>query len=92
MQPPRPPSHDPLVRWAVPIGRSYWAIAAGYLGLFSLLCVPGPFAVAAGILALYDIRKHPGLGGKGRAIFGIVLGGLGTIGLILTGIVLLTDK
>jgi hypothetical protein len=92
MQPTPPPYQDPLVRWAVPVGRSIWAIVAGYLGLFSLLCLPGPLAVAAGIIALNDIRKHPGLGGKGRAIFGIVMGAIGTIGLIAFVVALLTEK
>jgi hypothetical protein len=60
------------------------AVAAGYLGLFSLLCL-GPLlgipALICGILAL----RRPELGGKFRAWFGIVTGGL----TILATIVLL---
>ena len=56
--------------------RSGWAIAAGYLGLFAVLALPAPFALAAGILGLREIGRNPGLGGRGRAIFGIAMGGL----------------
>ena len=38
----------------LPVGRSGWAIAAGYLGLISVLAFPGPFAMIAGILAIRD--------------------------------------
>jgi hypothetical protein len=66
----------------LPIGRSGWAIASGYLGLFSVLFVPAPFALLTGILAVVDIRKHSEKHGMGRAVFGIVMGALGTIGLM----------
>jgi predicted acyltransferase len=75
------------------VGRSGWAIAAGYLGLISVLLLPAPLAVLCGILAIRDIKKHPDRHGMGRAIFGLVLGGLGTIllvamlvGLMIAGI------
>jgi uncharacterized RDD family membrane protein YckC len=68
--------------WLLPTGRSGWAIAAGYLGLFSLLLVPAPFALGAGVLGLRDIRRNPRLGGRGRAIFGIVMGSLFSIALV----------
>jgi len=67
----------------LPVGRSGWAIASGYLGLFSVLLVFAPFALLTGILAVADIRKHSDKHGMGRAIFGIVMGALGTIGLIV---------
>lgn len=78
------------MRMVLPVGRSPWAIAAGYLGLFSLLVLPAPFALATGILALHDIRSDPHKHGKGRAIFGIVMGTIGTLALlaITIGIVL----
>jgi hypothetical protein len=66
--------------WLIPIGRSGWAIAAGYLGLLSILpCIGLPFSVAAvvtGILAVASINRHPKLTGLGRAWFGIVVGTL----------------
>src|SRR5262249_26728234 len=41
---------DPGIRMLLPVGRSGWAIAAGYLGLISVLCIPSPLALIAGIL------------------------------------------
>ena len=82
---PRPPARladRAGMRMLLPIGRSGWAIASGYLGLCSMLLVPGPFAVITGIVAIADIRRHPDRHGMGRAVFGIVAGSLGTIGLI----------
>jgi uncharacterized RDD family membrane protein YckC len=70
--------HAAGTEWLLPINRSGWAIAAGYLGLLSLLGIFAPFALITGILGLREISRKPGLGGKGRAIFGIVMGGLMT--------------
>lgn len=75
---PVPVGDDAMMRALLPVGRSGWAIAAGYLGLFSLLVLPAPFALLCGILAVRDIRRDPKKHGMGRAVFGIVLGGLGT--------------
>jgi len=69
---------DPVMRALLPVGRSGWAIAAGYLGLFSLLFVPAPLAVAVAIIAMVDIRRHPEKHGMGRAVFGLVMGLLGS--------------
>jgi len=60
-----------------------WAIAAGYLGLFAVTLVFAPPALLCGIVAIFDIRKSK-LGpnpkhGMGRAVFGIVMGSLGTL-------------
>ena len=65
---------DPAMRMLLPVGRSAWAIVAGYLGLFSVVCVFAPFAVIAGVLAIRDIRRNSELHGMGRAIFGLVMG------------------
>ena len=43
-------------RMMIPVGRSTWAIVAGYLGLFSLAIVPAPVAVIVSILAIRDIH------------------------------------
>jgi len=67
----------------LPINRSGWAIAAGYLALFSVLCLPAPFALFCGIMALRDLKRQPHLQGAGRAWFGIVMGSLGTVLLLL---------
>lgn len=67
----------------LPVGRSGWAIAAGYLGLFSVTGLIAPLAVIISILAIWDINRSKSLGkpkhGLGRAIFGLVMGLLGTI-------------
>jgi Domain of unknown function (DUF4190) len=75
----------PLMRMILPIGRSGFAIAAGYLGLFSVLLVPAPLALLFGILAIMDIKKHKDKHGMGRAVFGIVMGAVFTIVLIFSG-------
>jgi len=83
-------SNDNVVKWLVPIGRSGWAIAAGYAGLLSCLCAPAPLAVIFGIFALRDLKKHPQKTGKGRAVFGICMGvlftAIGTALLIKQGV------
>jgi hypothetical protein len=80
------------MRWVLPVGQSLWAIAAGYLGLFSLICLPAPLAVLCSIMAIRDLRRNPKLSGWGRAIFGLVLGILGTMGLALGVITALASK
>lgn len=80
---------DAGMRMLLPVGRSGWAIAAGYLGLFSLLLVPGPLAIACGVMAIVHMKKNPELHGMGRAIFGLVMGGLGTLLLIVVLLVFL---
>jgi hypothetical protein len=51
--------------------------------LFSLILFPAPLALIFGILALRDLKRHPDKGGRGRAIFAIVMGSLFTLLLIL---------
>lgn len=90
--PPQPPRAERLgdnagMRLLLPVGRSGWAIAAGYLGLFSLVVFPAPLALVISIVAIWDIRKsksseHP-KHGMGRAIFGLIMGILGTAILLL---------
>ncbi len=70
-------------RWLVPIDRSAWAILAGYLGLFSCFpfigIVAGLGAIVTGILALKELGRKRKIGGRGRAIFGIIMGVIGVI-------------
>ena len=65
---------DPAVKMLLPIGRSGYAIAAGYLGIFSLIPLFAPFAILFGFLAINDIKKNPEKSGMGRAYFGIGMG------------------
>jgi hypothetical protein len=78
------------VRMLLPVGRSMWAIAAGYLGLFSVLFVPAPLALICGIMAIIDIKKHPDRHGMGRAIFGIVMSVLAPLAVI--ALILATNR
>lgn len=70
---------DPGLRMLLPVGRSGWAIAAGYLGLISVLLVPAPLALILSIVAIRDIKRHPDRHGMGRAIFGLIMGIIFTI-------------
>ena len=75
---------DAALRWLVPIDRSGWAIASGYLGLLScfpflgLLC--GVLAVVTGVVALRSMKRNPRQGGRGRALFGIIVGAVAGLG------------
>ncbi len=76
------PGQNAGMRMILPVGRSGWAIAAGYLGLFGLIIVPAPLALIASLIAIADIRKHRNdpnpKHGMGRAVFGLIVGVLGT--------------
>lgn len=72
-------TNDALTRALVPVGRSGMAIAAGYLGLLSVVPFVGPLALVAGVLALRGLKRDPKLHGAGRAWFGIVMGALFTL-------------
>ena len=85
------PNDDPL-RFVIPVNPSGWAVAAGYLGLFSVLCVFAPIALFAGVMGLRDIKANPNKTGQGRAIFGIVMGSVGTIAMLAIGIMSIMQK
>jgi hypothetical protein len=82
-RPPRDLGDDPAMRLLLPVGLSGWAIAAGYLGLISVLCFPAPFALLTGILALREMKRNPKKHGMGRTVFGLIMGGLGTLAMLL---------
>ncbi len=68
-------------RMVLPVGRPASAIAAGYLGLLSPMPIP-PFCIGAiifGIIAMKKLKGNPEFSGRGRAIFGIVMGVLFTL-------------
>ena len=71
------------MRVLLPVGRSGWAIVAGYLGLIAVLILPAPLALFFGIMGIVDIRKNPEKHGMGRCIFAIITGGLFTVLLLL---------
>ena len=70
------PMDDPAMRFVIPVNTSGLAIAAGYLGLISVLVIPAPLALILGIWALVHLKKHPKQHGHGRAIFAIAMGAL----------------
>ena len=70
---------DDGLQYVIPINTSGLAIAAGYVGLISVLCFPAPVALILGLLALRQLNKNPKLHGRGRAIFAIVMGVLFTL-------------
>ncbi|MDO4574176.1 MAG: DUF4339 domain-containing protein [Planctomycetia bacterium] len=76
---PEIPTHltteEQALTWVAPVNTSWTAIIAGYLGLFSFLIFPAPFALLFGILAIRDLKANPAQAGWGRAIFGVVTGG-----------------
>ena len=80
--PQKPIGEDAGMRMLLPVGRSGWAIAAGYLGLVSIIGCPAPIAVIVSIIAIRDIKSHPERHGMGRAIFGLVMGLLGMLVLV----------
>lgn len=71
------------VRLLAPVGRSGLAVAAGYLGLLSVLIVFGPIAIVVGVMALFELRAKPELLGRGRAWFGIVMGSAALVVFVL---------
>jgi hypothetical protein len=71
------------MRWLLPVGRSGWAIAAGYAGLLAFLIFPAPIALVLGVVAVVHLRRRPDLRGWGRAIFGTTVGALGTVVLLV---------
>jgi DNA-directed RNA polymerase subunit RPC12/RpoP len=83
---------DAVVRMLIPVGRSIWAIASGYLGLISVLLVPAPFALFTGIMAVREMKRNPKAHGMGRAIFGMIMGTLGTVGLFIVICALIVTK
>ena len=74
---------EPGMRILLPVGRSLWAIAAGYAGLFAILLFPAPIALILGVIAIVDIKKHPKKHGMGRAVFAVIMGLLFSIPLVL---------
>jgi hypothetical protein len=89
---PPPMGNDAGMRMLLPVGRSGWAIAAGYLGLFSVLMIPAPFALLCAIMGIRSIRRDKNVHGMGRAIFGLIMGLVGTIGLIVMLVAMASDS
>lgn len=69
--------------WLVPEGQCTWAVAALYCGIAALVpaigLLPGLAAILTAPLAFRALGRDPHLGGKGRAVAGLVLGVIGTL-------------
>jgi hypothetical protein len=87
------PSEQGL-QFLVPTARtSASAMASGYLGIFGFFFPPfGIAALVLGILGVRDLKKHPEKNGWGRAITGIVLGGLLTLGTLVLVVLIALGK
>ncbi len=66
------PSDDHLVH-LLPVNRSGWAIAAGYLGLMSFIPVVCYAGAAVSIVAAVQLKRNPKKLGWGRVITGLVI-------------------
>ena len=71
------------LKHVIPLNTRPLAIVASYVALFSILLFPAPVALLFGLIALADVRNHPEAAGKGRAIFAIIMGVLGSALLLL---------
>jgi len=70
---------DAAMRMLLPVGRSRYAVAAGYLAFFSWVPILGQLAVICGLLGIKEIKNDKDKHGIGRAWFGVVLGVVFTI-------------
>ncbi len=82
-----PPAPDRFAQLLLPSGRSPWAVASGYLAAFSVLGIPAPLAVAAGVAGLRDIRRVTRTTGRrppgtARCVAGILAGSAFTLVLL----------
>ena len=80
-----PPPPPPVVPWQQPVQvkTSALAVTSLILGCLSFLLFPGIPALVLGLCALSAINKSNGqLIGRGMAIAGTTLGGLGTAGFL----------
>jgi len=82
---------DPKMRMLIPVGRSPWAIIAGYLGLLSPLLIFAPFALIVSIMAIRDIKRRQ-THGMGRAVFGLIMGALFSIVLCIFMVAVIAQK
>jgi len=70
---------DPAMAWLVPVGRSGWAVAAGYCGLLSMIPVVHLAALLFAGLGIRQLQRQPELRGWGRIALGLVGGVIFTV-------------
>ena len=75
------------MRMLIPVGRSAWAIAAGYFVLLALVIIPAPVALIVSVVAFMDLQRSAKTDkpkrGMGRVVFGFVMGLAGTVVLLI---------
>ncbi|MBI5482263.1 MAG: DUF4190 domain-containing protein [Deltaproteobacteria bacterium] len=89
---PPPPGFQPVDLIAPVNVRNSLAVAAGYLGIFSFVCMGPLLGIPAMICGFLALRKRKELGGGGRAWTGIICGGLTTLGTAVLLVVSLLSK
>ena len=67
------PNHNGDLAYVLPVGRSGWAIAAGYVGLFSFIPLISYAGIVVSSVAAWHLRRNPKLRGWGRVITGFVI-------------------
>ena len=86
------PMDDPAMRMIMPVGVVPMAIISGYLGLVSILLLPAPFALLTGILAVRQIKRDRKAHGMGRATFGIVMGAIFSVALVIAAVAIIAAE
>jgi hypothetical protein len=90
-KPTAAPHVDNEMKYILPVGRSGWAIAAGYVAfmnvIFFLSPLFAPLTLVFALLGWLDIRKHPEKLGKGRIYFACIMSILG-LGLFVWVVIL----
>lgn len=80
---PEPALSDPILYWVMPVGRTWQAVVAPYLGLLAFFpflgLIFGIAAIFIGIAALRLPSPDPRHGGRGRPILGMALGAVGAL-------------
>jgi succinate dehydrogenase hydrophobic anchor subunit len=89
----RKPLHEieKELRFVLPMATPIFAVAAGYLGLFSVLIFPAPLALIFGILGLRQINAEEHAYGRVRCWVGIILGGLFSVLLLWIIVVMIVS-
>lgn len=82
-QPSKALGDNAAVRMLLPVGRSGWAIAAGYSGIVGLTLLLAPIALIISSIAFFILKRSKKKGaplrGMGRVIFGLIVGVVGSI-------------
>jgi len=90
--PQQPQGFQPVDLIAPVNVRNALAVAAGYLGIFSIFCMGPLLGIPAIICGALALKKKETLGGAGRAWTGIICGSIGTILFLLVFLIPMLAK